>query len=71
MSEKHIKKYANVSEEAYDTIEKAHESMNLSARSFMKILKVSRTIADLEESEQVLRKHVLEACQYRFSSFNI
>jgi magnesium chelatase family protein len=71
MSEKHIKKYAKISNEAYDTLEKAHENLNLSARSFMKILKVSRTIADLEQSEEVLKKHVLEACQYRFSSFNI
>ncbi|MDK2791625.1 MAG: magnesium chelatase family protein [Deferribacteres bacterium] len=68
MSEKHIKKYAKISNEAFDTLEAFHKKFKLSARSYMKILKVSRTIADLEISETVTKKHILEACQYRFDN---
>lgn len=68
MSEKHIKKYAKISNEAFDTLEVFHKKFKLSARSYMKILKVSRTIADLEISETVTKKHILEACQYRFDN---
>jgi magnesium chelatase family protein len=68
MTERHIKKYAKITDEAYLTLENVHEKLGLSARSYMKILKVSRTIADLENSEIVTKKHILEACQYRFDN---
>ncbi len=44
---------------------KAMEKLNLSPRAYFKILKIARTIADLENSEKVLTSHISEALQYR------
>lgn len=46
-------------------LEEAFETLNLTARSYHKILKVSRTIADLEESREILESHILRAICYR------
>ena len=46
-------------------IRQAMDALGLSARAYVKILKVSRTIADLENSEQILPHHVSEAINYR------
>lgn len=41
--------------------------MNLSARSYFRVIKVARTIADIDKSEQISLKHIAEALQYRGS----
>jgi len=49
----------------YTLLENASEELGLSARGYHKMLKVARTIADLEQSESVTEDHILEALQYR------
>ena len=46
-------------------IEKFFNKLGLSARAYGRILKVSRTIADMEESKNIKEEHILEAIQYR------
>ncbi len=62
---KEIKKYCIMEPSAQSFLEKAVEKLQFSARSVHKILKISRTIADLEESEIILKRHISEALQYR------
>lgn len=50
-------------------IEEMFEKLELTARGMNKILKVSRTIADLDDSEEVTRNHILEALSYRINDF--
>ena len=47
------------------TLEKAGERLNLSPRAFHRVIKVARTIADLDEAEHINDSHILEALQYR------
>lgn len=54
-----------MSDEAQEVLKKAFEKLDLSARAYTKVLKVARTIADLEGSEAVEAPHILEAVQYR------
>ncbi|RMG57563.1 MAG: ATP-binding protein [Deltaproteobacteria bacterium] len=57
---------ASPTEEARRLLERASETLGLSARAIHRILKISRTIADLEEEKRVLPRHVSEALHYRF-----
>ena len=65
MTEKQIRKFCQIDEEAHKLIEMAIEKLGLSARAANRILKVSRTIADLENDEAIKPSHVAEAIQYR------
>ncbi|MDO5718460.1 MAG: YifB family Mg chelatase-like AAA ATPase [Tissierellia bacterium] len=60
-----IKKYIKLSDSAESLLSQAFEKYNFSARSFDKILKISRTIADLEQSDDIKEVHILEAIRYR------
>ena len=65
MTKKDLKKYCGVTKEIQDIIELAMNQMKLSVRMYDKILKISRTIADIEESKEISVEHVLEALNYR------
>jgi len=65
MSAKDIKRYCSVDPEGARLLETAINKLGLSARAYTRILKVSRTIADLENAEAIRSAHVAEAIQYR------
>ncbi len=65
MGTRDIKKYCAVKPEAEKLLEVAINKLGLSARAYSRVLKVSRTIADLEGSEDIQPAHVSEAIQYR------
>lgn len=60
-----LHKVCVMSEDAEAVLEKAFEKLRLSARAYDRVLKVARTIADLEQSKIIEAPHVLEAVQYR------
>lgn len=60
-----IQKYCTLDNECNSIMKNAFEKLNLSARAYSRVLKVARTIADLENSENIQRTHLLEAIQYR------
>ncbi|MGD9807567.1 MAG: YifB family Mg chelatase-like AAA ATPase [Deferribacterales bacterium] len=65
LSEKELKKYCKLDAQGQKIIETAASKYALSARAYAKILKTSRTIADLEGSADIQAKHILESLQYR------
>lgn len=65
MSTKQIREHCALDETSLQLLKTAMERLNLSARAYDRILKVSRTIADLEGSENVESNHISEAIQYR------
>ncbi|TRX72231.1 YifB family Mg chelatase-like AAA ATPase [Carboxylicivirga sp. M1479] len=65
MSSRQLAQYATPNEEGMQILKMAMEKLDLSARAYDRILKVSRTIADLENCETVEVHHVAEAVQYR------
>lgn len=65
MNVKHIRKYCALNDQSKQLIKTAMEKLNLSARAYDRILKVSRTIADLANSENIAPEHIAEAIQYR------
>lgn len=65
MPTRSIKKYCAIGDSARHLLERAVEKFGLSPRAYHRILKVSRTIADLEATENVEEPHVAEAIQYR------
>lgn len=65
LTTKLIEKFCKIDREGEKIMNKAFENFGLSVRAYTKILKVARTIADLEESGNILVKHIAEAIQYR------
>lgn len=65
LSASQISKYCILGKEEKQLLKTAFDKLNLSARAYHKILKVARTIADLDESEAINSNHIAEAIQYR------
>ena len=60
-----MRRFCALSEESSELMKNAFETMGLTARSFDRILKVARTVADMEASETIEPHHIAEAIQYR------
>ena len=65
MNTKQIRKYCKMDDPSKELLKNAMERLNLSARAYDRILKVARTIADLENATDVSGSHIGEAIQYR------
>ncbi len=65
MNSRMVEKYCSVDKDSQYLLKTAIENMGLSARAYHRILKVARTIADLEGSPKITKNHIAEAVQYR------
>lgn len=66
-----VRKYCAPDAESETLLRTAYTQLNLSARAYQRILKVARTIADVEGCERILRQHYAEAIQYRSLDMNV
>ena len=65
MATRQLKQYCKLTQDSQELIRVAMNELNLSARAYDRILKVSRTIADLDGNTEISPEHVSEAIQYR------
>jgi len=65
MASRYLKKYCQIGEDSKALLEQAIDKLGLSARAYTRILKIARTIADLENVESLTAQHVSEAIQHR------
>lgn len=65
MSSKHIRKYCVLDKESENLLKAAVDSLGVSARAYTKILKIARTIADTENSQNIQASHIAEAISFR------
>jgi magnesium chelatase family protein len=65
MEKSDVEKYCKIDKQSATLLETAMEKLGLSARAYDRILKVSRTIADMSQSEKINSIHISEAIQYR------
>lgn len=65
MSSKQMRTFAPIDKAGSELLKNAMQRLNLSARAYDRIIKVARTIADLDDSEHVLSNHIAEAINYR------
>ena len=69
MGTKELRKYCALSQESDELMKAAFDAMGLSARSYDRILRVARTIADMEGADNIGPEHIAEAIQYRTYDF--
>ena len=65
MSAQEVEQFCKVDTEGQKLLEQAFSKLNLSMRSYHKILKLARTIADIEDSQNIQSKHIQEAIMYK------
>jgi len=65
MSTRHLRTYCRLDGDSEALLRQAMDALGLSARAYSKVLKVARTIADLEETADLQAHHVSEAISYR------
>jgi magnesium chelatase family protein len=65
MTPAEVRAFCNTDDSANSLLKAAMNQMHLSARAFHRILKLARTIADLEQSETIQAQHIAESIQYR------
>jgi len=65
MSSKQMRSFAEINKPSSELLKNAMQRLNLSARAYDRIIKVARTIADLDNSEKILSNHIAEAINYR------
>ena len=65
MTPRATREYCVLSDEADTLLKQSFEALNLSARAYDKILRIARTIADLDNSKTIALPHIAEAIQYR------
>jgi len=65
MTNEMIKKHCKLDSQCDDLLKSAFENLKLTARAYSRILKVARTIADLDGSEDIRTEHIVEAINYR------
>ena len=70
MNNKQLKQFCNLEEQSILLLKQAISKLNLSARAFHRVIKIARTIADLEPSLKIKSNHVAEALQYRPAADN-
>lgn len=69
MQQKQLRTFCELSEDCENLMKMAYDRMGLTARSYDRILRVARTIADLDEAEKIETTHLAEAIQYRTYDF--
>ena len=65
MSTKNVKDFCPLSTQCRTMLLSATATMNLTARSYFKVIKIARTIADLAEERDIITNHIAEALQYK------